>query len=312
MRKAIKGIILIFIILSSLYVSAIFILPLLRIDYAFPLFSNRNPDPYRMWNFYLFIDVIPFIGIVFSYFLFIIYAVTSIYITHTTFSQKFLRMYAPYERLHKISIVLTIPFLFLLGFELFASTVFHSALQFGYMLVVFTIVLWLIWSRFSRTIFGKIWGVVAILFALFGILVLIGESIPQIHPRVYEAFSLNDRKGIYMINYDGDYWLTYYINKPICWQKNNPGGQLEKVCKDNLAKKGNTAIIEAPTDLKPYLDKPVKVQGSFVPVLPPIYPDNPYREFCVSKPKRSCRKSKGPGTWYFSPLKLKSVQFVNK
>jgi hypothetical protein len=112
-------------------------------------------------------------------------------------------------------------------------------------------------------------------------------------------------------NYDGDYWLTYYFPEQYCWNKNAEGGKLEKLCKVNLVKHGNTAIVEAPTDLKKYLDKLVNVSGSFVPVLPPIGPGKEYRQFCITKPKRVCSDSKGPGVWYFSPLKLQSIKLAH-
>jgi hypothetical protein len=105
-------------------------------------------------------------------------------------------------------------------------------------------------------------------------------------PHQYFAFPLADPKGSYVINYDGDYWLTYY-----------EAGQ----------KKGNTSITESPEDLKRFIDKSVRIVGEFVPIRGQISGDQ--KKFCIiDANKKTCHTSTGPGTWYASPLKINSIE----
>jgi hypothetical protein len=296
-------------ILSALYVFLLFGLPLVGIFLPFPFIREANP--YNPWYFSALLHVLPLIGILLSYILFLISNIFVLYFPKRNISQKFLRIYKPFEPVHAFTILLSMPFLFPLGFFIVSALVMKSVIAFGHMQIVLGIFLWIIWFRKRTFIFSRIVAIVAIVIALSGVFFFGKESMVEFYPKVRGNFPLNNKDGVYMINYDGDYWLTYYLPEQYCWNKNAEGGKLEKVCKVNLVKHGNTAIVEAPTDLKKYLDKLVNVSGSFVPVLPPIGPGKEYRQFCITKPKRVCSDSKGPGVWYFSPLKLQSIKLAH-
>jgi hypothetical protein len=295
-------------LMSSLYMFALFGLPLFGKYLPFPLV--RESDPYSPWNLAAALHIIPFIGIFVSYLLYIFYSIISLYFSGRNFSKLFLRIYTPFEFAHSLTILLTIPFLFPLGFFIFSALVMKSLIAFGPMEIVLGVLIWILWFKHRKKIFSRIVIIVAMLIALLGVFYFAKESIKEFYPSVHGSFPLDDAKGVYLINYDGDYWLTYYIPEEYCWNKNDKNGNLTKVCKTNLLKHGNTAIVDAPSDLKKYLDKPVLVKGSFVPVIPPIQSGKNYRQFCITKPKKVCSDSKGPGIWYFSPLKIKSVKLI--
>jgi hypothetical protein len=119
-------------------------------------------------------------------------------------------------------------------------------------------------------------------------------------PQFYTDFPLNDKTGRYIINYDGDYWITYYGVKIIC----NDKGQY---CHEELEKKGNTAITSSPVDLAPYRDKNVIVTGTFKKIRREIYPGE--KELCIGTGlTKDCKKTIGPGTWYYSPLIIDTIQ----
>ena len=81
----------------------------------------------------------------------------------------------------------------------------------------------------------------------------------------------------------------------------------EEVCRDILHKKGNASIERSPVDLKPFIDKPVRVTGSFRMIVHSIKED---KQFCIQKNmfQKECVESTGPGFWYTSPLSLKTIQ----
>lgn len=136
-----------------------------------------------------------------------------------------------------------------------------------------------------------------ILVILFGLLIIISEG-----PSLYFTFPLNDTKGRYIVNYDGDYWLTYYDVK-----KNCQVIQDKRQCTDELIKKGNTSIAETNVDLKPFIDKTVIVKGDFIKIIRPLYAKE--KELCLNKnSSKICTKSTGPGVWYSSPLKITSIE----
>ncbi|NTU74192.1 hypothetical protein HGB07_08705, partial [Candidatus Roizmanbacteria bacterium] len=70
-----------------------------------------------------------------------------------------------------------------------------------------------------------------------------------------------------------------------------------------LEKKGNTSITETPVDLTPYLDKDIEITGSFVPSQGATTGID--KKLCV---KGKCSVSPGPGYWYASPLKIKTIR----
>lgn len=134
-----------------------------------------------------------------------------------------------------------------------------------------------------------------------GIIVYFVYAIAQeFQPHEYYSFPLDDAKGRYVLNYDGDYWLTYYTVEKDCNQKMN-------ICLEKLIKTGNTSITESPVDLTPYLDKPVTIKGSFVKIHGALIGN--MKTFClITNGKKDCKESKGPGIWYASPLKITSIK----
>ncbi len=296
-------------VIPALYVFVLLGLPIVGIFLPFPLFREGNP--YAAWYLSEALHILPLLGIAISYLLYIFYSFISLYFPQRVFSRKFLAFYKPFELVHSLTVLLTIPFLFPLGFFILSALLMKSIIAFGPMEIVLGILLWIFWFKHRKSIFSRIVIIVAMLIALLGVFYFAKESIKEFYPSVHGSFLLNNPKGVYLINYDGDFWLTYYQKEQYCWNKNDKNGNLEKVCKINLVKKGNTAIVEAPSDLKKYLDKPVRVSGDFVPVIPPIIPGKNHRQFCITKPKMVCSDSKGPGTWYFSPIKLDNIKLLD-
>jgi hypothetical protein len=148
----------------------------------------------------------------------------------------------------------------------------------------------------------KISTIFILLVSAIGTGFLLSAIYAESKPRYYLTFPLDDKKGKYLINYDGDYWLTYYVVKTNCSNQQTAEGK-EKKCSEELIKRGNTSITNSPVDLKPYLDNvPVQIEGTFVPIISPIYGTN--KKFCLLK---DCRISNGPGTWYASPIKIESI-----
>lgn len=120
-------------------------------------------------------------------------------------------------------------------------------------------------------------------------------------PSYYLVFPLDDKAGRYLINYDGDYWLTLYEVQNFC----NAESKGKAVCKEILIKKGNTSITETRVDLKQYIDVPIHVSGEFVKTYGPT---SEGKQICVGQGfSKECSQSIGPGTWYASPLKIKAI-----
>lgn len=144
---------------------------------------------------------------------------------------------------------------------------------------------------------GLIWFALIAIFVGYLLFIIYQEFQPQ----YYGTFPLDDIKGVYKLNYDGDYWITYYDVKEQCTQINSI-----KQCNTSLIKKGNTSIVEAPGELDKYLDKSIIVTGEFVKI---HGPGGDNKQFCIKSGITSkCRKSTGHGIWYFSPLKIKSIK----
>jgi hypothetical protein len=123
--------------------------------------------------------------------------------------------------------------------------------------------------------------------------------IQENQPSLYVDINLDDPHGRYVLNYDGDYWLTYYTDTNACYEKINSD------CAPVWKKTGNTSVSYAPFPLNPLLDKPVRVKGEFVPISHSLNVGDSGREFCMIT---ECVPSRGPGTWYRSPLKIITIK----
>lgn len=125
-------------------------------------------------------------------------------------------------------------------------------------------------------------------------------------PTKYFTFPLDDRKGKYIINYDGDYWLTYYTPIQKC---SEPTDGTMPVCEITWRKDGNTSIMETPVDLVQFVDKEVSISGEFKPTYGSI--DGEDKQYCViNEEGKKCEVSKGPGIWYSSPLQIKTIELA--
>lgn len=141
--------------------------------------------------------------------------------------------------------------------------------------------------RWQMPWFFSIVTSITIIICCIGLAMFLMVALDELTPHIYADFPLDDPKGRYVLNYDGDYWLTYYTK--------NTDGEWEK--------NGNTAITQTPVDLKSYLEVPVRVTGSFVPTLGPM--SGSEKRICI---RNSCEQSKGPGVWHASPLRLTSIE----
>ena len=114
--------------------------------------------------------------------------------------------------------------------------------------------------------------------------------------------TFTDVQGKYIINYDGDYWLTYYTDRNTCYKSSVK-------CDPDWVKTGNASIIYSPIPLEPFRDKEVIVRARQLRIAAPISNDNIInkKDLCIGTPI-NCSFSTGPGVWYRSPLILKSIQ----
>jgi len=152
-----------------------------------------------------------------------------------------------------------------------------------------------IWLKKVLNIFAALFLVAITL----PILYIASEFIQENQPSLYVDIILDDPHGRYVLNYDGDYWLTYYTDTNACYEKINSD------CAPVWKKTGNTSISYAPFPLDPLLDKPVRVMGEFVPISHSLDIGDAGREFCMIT---ECVPSRGPGTWYRSPLKISTIE----
>ena len=156
----------------------------------------------------------------------------------------------------------------------------------------------------SRTYFRISLGIATIvLIASLGFSGFFLFSIAQeLLPHEYFTFPLDDPKGQYVMNYDGDYWVTYYTVEKLCSNDLND----KPICTDTWKKTGNTSITESPVELADYIDRPVRLKGTFTPTHGSLWEDK--KQLCIGKGfKKTCKVSPGPGGWYASPLKITSI-----
>lgn len=159
--------------------------------------------------------------------------------------------------------------------------------------------LYITFPKWLKTVVNVFAGLTLIILTLW--LMLIAYTfIFSNDPGLYVDIKLDDSHGRYVLNYDGDYWLTYYTDTNACYEKTNSD------CAPAWKKTGNTSITDAPFPLDPLLDKPVRVEGEFVPISGPIYAADKGRVFCMNG--ATCVVSNGPGTWYMSPLKIITIK----
>lgn len=147
------------------------------------------------------------------------------------------------------------------------------------------------------TAVGK-FAVLAFCFIALGYFLLVIYS--ELMPRKYFTFDLKDPVGIYLVNYDGEYWLTYYIQEEQCDASSGVN-----ICTTEIVKKGNAPIGESPIPLDSLLDKPVRVTGEFEATNGPR--SGQEKKMCIAG---TCSIGTGPGVWHSSPLKIKTIEQV--
>ena len=130
-------------------------------------------------------------------------------------------------------------------------------------------------------------------------IVLVVALYIDLQPDIYQDITFGDRDGKYIINYDGDYWLTYYTDRNHC------GETSISHCIPEWTKKGNAPITQSPLTLTPFIDAEVLIDAT------PVAQRNLLgtKKFCiVTATAKNCQESSGPGTWHMSPLIIHSIQ----
>lgn len=122
-------------------------------------------------------------------------------------------------------------------------------------------------------------------------------------PDLYSDIStFADTHGKYVINYDGDYWLTYYTDKNACYKSSVK-------CDPDWVKTGNASITYSPIPLEPFRDKEVIVRARQLRISSSLSNDyGAIRKYLCIGSYANCKPSTGPGVWYRSPLIIKSIQ----
>lgn len=122
-------------------------------------------------------------------------------------------------------------------------------------------------------------------------------------PELYSDFTtFTDTHGKYIINYDGDYWLTYYTDKNTCYRSSIK-------CDPDWVKTGNASITFSPIPLEPFRDKEVVVHARQQRISSSLSNDHDtIRKYLCIGSYENCKPSTGPGNWYRSPLIIKSIQ----
>lgn len=251
-----------------------------------------------------------FLILVLMYLFLIIHNLLGLFKIKNKFANVIQMVYSQNHRLILTSTILTLSTLIPLLFSMFFPMIYPEIEFLSYTLSMLTIKLFLIvimvlivkylpksWVTkvLSTSFIGLITGV---------LMFLMIEVIAEFSPNYYFTFPLDDQKGRYIINYDGDYWLTYYAVQEACIS--TPTGQPR--CTEVLTKMGNTSIIESPMKLDTYIDKPVAVTGEFIKTHGSLWGEEK-DDLCIGTGwKKECIQSKGEGIWYASPLKIKSIQ----
>lgn len=270
--------------------------------------SLTYPDVYQMFhpttiNFYTVILPLFLIPGIFT-------ALTSISLLYMLYKWTKVRLFAPVEFIYKLFSpaiylyhIVLVPFLLiLLVMQWLGSFLIISP---GYLfatlisVVVFEIFLTIVWfhdkriRRLSPMISGML--LLSLIAQCYFFYIIYSEF----QPHYYGTFPLDDPNGIYLINYDGDYWLTYYIDTNDC------AGNGNSDCTPQLEKKGNTSIEYSPENLNGFIAVPVQVTGTFTKIHGPITTSD--KRYCF---KNICAKGKGPGIWYNSPLRIETIKLV--
>lgn len=248
---------------------------------------------------------------VFTYIFFILYILSTFIKKQNRISNIFSDIYHKNEKIILVSIIFTassvIP-IFASAFlpsvipDFYKATEYVGFNNFYFILkLICAFVIFLVVKIIIKTGLGKAF-IACFVGALLSVLIFfIIQVFEEFSPSHYLTFPLDDKKGRYLINYDGDYWLTYYDVQKSCMAQSHG----ENVCKEVLIKKGNSSITETPVDLKQYIDVPIHVSGEFVKTHGSTYEG---KQICAGKGfSKECSPSTGPGTWYASPLKIKTI-----
>ncbi len=276
-------------------------------------FIFENWNPYLGINIYLAIWIICIYGVMLSYGLSVLNYI-GVFFSRSSFWKKLRWLYSLSSIGHSIVFFVTFPiliyilFVFVYSYTRYAFIGSLIALPLGIFFIGF------LYYGVGKVVFiyDRKYNLLRLTASILAFIVMIAlcfvciAVVMEVSPRYWGVFNLQDKEGTYIINYDGDYWLTYFVESKEC--------SAVDMCVHKLNKVGNTAIIEAPDDLKKYLDKPVRIDGEFVKIVGPFgYNDytEEYRAFCIlSNGKKQCRPGKGTGVWHYSPLRIKSIEVV--
>lgn len=271
-----------------------------------PIFVKLFYDPLRYVAGNYFMFILPFVAIC-TLIIFVFSAATLI-----TRNAKLVRVYQALKFPIRTFLICLVPVLTLFCVSFLAS-VYRFDLLWSLSPIVLLLIIYIggfgtymLFRKLFLTFpvwLKKVLNILAalVLIALILPILYIGSKfiLPE-QPSLYVDMRLDDPDGRYVLNYDGDYWLTYYRDENECYTKKS------MPCTVSWKKTGNTSITDAPFPLDPLLDKPVRVTGEFVPITGPIYAADKGRVFCMSG--ATCVMSNGPGTWYMSPLKIITIK----
>lgn len=80
----------------------------------------------------------------------------------------------------------------------------------------------------------------------------------------------------------------------------------KRECREVLEKRGNTSITESPVDLKTFIDKSVRIKGTFQLINNQV--EGSKKQLCIGTGwQKKCSVSTGPGVWHNSPLKIEKI-----
>lgn len=256
--------------------------------------------------------IVSLLSTILLYIFFVLYNFLNLFKVNNKLSRFVRSIYLKNEKIILTAIILTtstiVPFFISIFYPFILEAVGY--LYSSHLLILVKLILILVMLlviKFGQGLIIRAFSTVFVSLVLGMLIFFFIQIYDEFLPNYYFTFPLDDQKGRYLINYDGDYWLTYYKV-----QENCVTSSVEKTnCSEVLIKQGNTSITESPVELEQFVGKPVLIKGEFTKIYGSLGSDQ--KEFCIGRGwSKKCVVSPGPGIWHASPLKIYSITILGE